>query len=137
MPFKKSIVIIFITVFASIICASASANITGTYSCRGTDLTQNPSNFTQKMVITQQGDTYQIFETNAAGVLSPYQQFGIRTGDVLSIAFQSTESKTFGVQVYKIKDKGKKLIGPFIYEDKFNLQGIETCEKISDNMSLK
>lgn len=112
-------------------------NIVGTYQCTGNDPTVTPSAFTQKMIITKQGNAYPIIEADSGTVIA-YKQFGVLTGNILSVAYQSTtDAKDFGVQVYVVSHNGKQLKGPFVYYNNFDKQGTETCEKISDNISLK
>jgi len=121
----------------SITGVTNAMNIVGTYQCTGNDPTVTPSAFTQKMIITKQGNAYPMIEANS-GSITAYKQFGVLTGNTLSIAYQSTtDAKDFGVQVYVVSHNGKQLKGPFVYYNNFDKEGMETCDKISDSISLK
>ena len=133
---KKSLIATVLVSLLFTVLPVSAMNITGTYLCTGNDPTVSPAAFTQKMIITKQGDAYPIIEADG-GTIVHYKQFGILTGDTLSVAYQATDSKEFGVQVFKIGHHGKKLSGPYMYWDRFDRKGSETCEKISDKISLK
>lgn len=118
--------------------AQGNLDITGTYNCTGNDPTFSPSAFTGKIIIFKKDKVYSIQETNSgptpAGLV--YQEVGIRMGNILSVVFQQADTKIFGVKAYKISQDGKKLVGSFFYWNKFNLKGTETCEKISDSVTV-
>jgi hypothetical protein len=129
---KKWALKVFFLGLLSTTFAADALDITGTYQCTGNDPTFTPSAYTQKMIINHQGEAYPIVEEDSAGTVTPYKQFGVLTGNILSIAWLSTKPNTndFGVQVYKVSKNGKTLTGPFIYWDKFNMVGTETCQKV-------
>jgi hypothetical protein len=83
-----------------------ASGLTGNYSASGT----NPGGRGQyqgRVLITQDNEIYHM-EWQVGG---DYKGTGIRTGNVLSVAYTDAKGKWFGVVSYQILDNGRRLQG--------------------------
>ena len=97
--------------------AFASTNFGGTYKCKGFDPTIKPSAFTGTIKVVKTNKQYLMNETDVHGSTEfNYNQFGIKHGDLLVIAFQqANKPSVFGTQYMQIQHSGKRLEGKFSY----------------------
>ncbi len=114
-----------------VFAADLSTDIVGTYICKGNDPTLSPSAYTSKYTITIQGQQYIMADkVNDAGKSIVFNQFALRQGNVLIIAFQrGDESKVFGTEYMRISAHGDRLTGTFSYWGEPNKLGMEACQR--------
>ncbi len=114
-----------------VFAADMSSDIVGTYLCKGNDPTLSPSTYTGKYTISIQGQQYIMGEKVHDGAKSiVFNQFALRHGNVLTIAFQRSDaSKVFGTEYMHITAHGDRLTGTFSYWGEPNKLGTETCQR--------
>jgi hypothetical protein len=125
---------------AALLCGVSSAaqamvSIDGTYSCSVTDLTlAQSSHATGRFAIKKNGEIYAISQLNADGtqpVPNEYNIFGIRSENILSLAYQKVnDAKIFGVEQFKISKDGKTLHGTFVYFNQLDKKNSEVCKRV-------
>ena len=115
----------------SAFAAKMPTDIVGVYNCKGNDPTITPSNYTSKYTISIQGHQYIMADKVSDGAkMIGFDQFAIRKGNVLTIAYQRTKDlKIFGTESMTISDHGKYLTGIFSYWGEPNKIGTETCQR--------
>ena len=120
--------------FVSIAQAASLKNIDGIYTCSVTDKTLVPSvHTTGKFSLKNTGNVYSVEQLDVntnQPVANENHIFGLRAGNVLSLAFQNIKDPTqFGSEIMRISQDGKTLQGTFIYWGKFDKKNVEVCKR--------
>ena len=107
--------------FANIFSHS-EASIDGSYACSAIDLTLTDNHHvTGKFALQKDGNVYIVTQLNDANepTNSEYNTIAIRSGNVLSIAYQNiVNPKIFGIENMLISRDGNTLHGTFIYSNR-------------------
>ena len=100
-------------------------NIVGTYKCTSEEPSM-PNGLSSTMIIQKTGDVYSINE-NAADNHS-VTSIGLVKKQILAVAYQNKVKERVGVEIFKIKDDGKKLKGSWAQLGTIT-KGSELCIK--------
>lgn len=130
-------ILLSVALLGTITCATAAQNlvsIDGNYDCLVNDLTVSATHHeTGKFALKQNGTTYAVTQlnNNIQPTTSEYNIIALRSGNVLSMAYQNIQNpKIFGSEIMRISKDGKTLYGTFIYWNQSDKVNTEICKRI-------
>jgi hypothetical protein len=130
---KKIVIATLALTLSTAVFANKLPNIDGMYTCSVNDAAMANHHTSGKFSLYKTGNVYHVTQLNAENqpITNEYQIFAIRSGNVLSFAYQNIKDpKIFGTEIMHISKDGKKLRGTFAYSNHLDKENSEVCKRI-------